>query len=172
MYFQRLQRWPDERRKNISMQSIRTQGKYGLHVGASCWMPLLTKKNIKRRLEHAKNYLDRPVEFWKNVLWRDVTQLEHFGPMNQWNVWSKKGKANEQKNTISMVKHGGGPVLLWGCFTVAGSGNHECMKDIMDSLKYQAILARIVMPLVQRLKMMINGLSCRTLIPKYTSKYA
>ncbi len=39
---------------------------------------------------------------------------------------------------------------------------NECMKDIMDSLKYQAILARIVMPLVQRLKMMINGLSCGT----------
>ncbi len=52
--------------------------------------------------------------FWKNVLWSDVTQLELSGPMNQRNVWSKKGKANEQKNTISMVKHGGGPVLLWG----------------------------------------------------------
>ncbi len=86
-------------------------------------MPLLTKQNIKGRLENAKMYLDRPVEFWNIFLWSDVTQLELFGPINQWNVWSKKGKVNEQKNTISMVKHGGGPVLL--CFTVAGSGNHE-----------------------------------------------
>ncbi len=35
--------------------------------------------------------------FWKNVLWSDVTQLELSGPMNQRNVWSKKGKANEQR---------------------------------------------------------------------------
>ncbi len=50
----------------------------------------------------------------------------------------------------------------------AGTGNHDCMKDIMDSLKYQAILTRNMMPLVQRL--MINGFSYRTAIPKYTSK--
>uniref|UniRef100_A0A671NNV5 Transposase Tc1-like domain-containing protein n=1 Tax=Sinocyclocheilus anshuiensis TaxID=1608454 RepID=A0A671NNV5_9TELE len=39
---------------------------YGLRVGASCRMPLLTKKNIK--------------EFWKNVLWSDVTKLELLDP--------------------------------------------------------------------------------------------
>ncbi len=55
-----------------------------------------------------------------------------------------------------MVKLGGGLVPLWGCFTVAESGNHDRMKDIMDSLRYLAILAGIVMPLVQRLKLMIN----------------
>ncbi len=82
------------------------------NVEASCWMPLLTKKNIKGR--HAKIDLDTPVELRKNVFWSDVTQLELSGPMNQRYVWSKKGKANEQKNTISMVKHGGEPVLLWG----------------------------------------------------------
>jgi len=51
--------------------------------------------------------------------------------MDQHYVWCKKG--------ISMVKNGGGPVLLYGCFAVAGSGNLACMKDIMNSLKYQAI---------------------------------
>ncbi len=34
------------------------------------------------------------------------------------------------------------PVM--GCLTVAGSGNRDCMKEIMDSLKYQAILKIIV----------------------------
>ncbi len=48
-----------------------------------------------------------------------------------------------------MVKHGGGPVLLWGCFT-AGSGNLDCIRDL-DSLKYQSILTKIVMFLVNRL---------------------
>ena len=52
-------------------------------------------------------------------------------------------KAYEQKNSIYMVKHGGGPVMLWGCFAVAGSGNLDYMKDILNSL-YQAILAKMV----------------------------
>uniref|UniRef100_A0A8C1T456 Uncharacterized protein n=1 Tax=Cyprinus carpio TaxID=7962 RepID=A0A8C1T456_CYPCA len=71
-------------------------------------MPLLNKKNIKGRLEHAKIHLDRPVDF----LWSDVTQLEPFGPMHQW-----------YKNTISIAKHGGELVLLWGCFTIAGTNS-------------------------------------------------
>lgn len=61
-------------------------------------------------------------------------------------------------NTIPMVNHRGGPVLLWMCFTVVGSGHLDCMKDIMGSLKHQATLANIVMPSVQRLKLIINGL--------------
>ncbi len=37
---------------------------------------ILTKKNTKADL-------NRPVEFWKNVLWSDVTKLELFGLLNQ-----------------------------------------------------------------------------------------
>ncbi len=38
----------------------------------------------------------------------------------------------------------------YGCFAVAGSGNLDCLSDC---LKYQAILAKTVMPSVQRLKL-------------------
>ncbi len=67
-----------------------------------------------------------------------------------------------------MVKQGGGPVLLWGCFA-AGSGNLDCIRDL-DSLKYQSILTKIMMFLVNRLKLMIIGFSNRTIIPKQTFK--
>ncbi len=46
-----------------------------------CRIPLLTKKNIKGQLQHAKIDLDRVVELWKNVLWSNVTKLELFEPM-------------------------------------------------------------------------------------------
>jgi len=52
-----------------------------------------------------------------------------------------------------MVNHGGGSVLLCGCFAVAGSGNLDCMKDSITYSKYQAILANRMMPLLQRLKL-------------------
>lgn len=66
-----------------------------------------------------------------------------------------------------MVKQGGGPVL-WGCFS-AGSGNLDCIRDL-DSLKYQSILTKIVMFLVNRLKLMIIGFSNWTIVPKQTFK--
>ncbi len=81
-----------------------------------------------------------------------MTQMKLFEPMDQ-RYACKKRKAYEQKNTISIVKHEVGPFLLWGCFAVARSGNLDCMKEIMDSLKYQAIFAKIVMSSVQRLKL-------------------
>ncbi len=41
----------------------------------------------------------------------------------------------------NMVEHGGGTVLLCGCIVE----NLDCMKNIIASLKYQAILAKILM---------------------------
>ncbi len=146
--------------KNISTQSIRrTLDKHGFHIGTSCRMPLLTKKNIKGKLVETCGVLEECFMEW-------CDQTGTFWPMDQEYVWCKTGKPYEQKNTISMVKHGGGPVLLWGCFAVAGNGNRDCMKNIMDSLEYQAILAMIRMSSVQRLKLDVH----RTAIPKYTSK--
>jgi len=50
--------------RNISMLNIRrTQDKHDLHVGRTCQIPLLTKKNIKGQLEYAEIHLDRNVEF-------------------------------------------------------------------------------------------------------------
>ncbi len=82
-------------------------------------------------------------------------------------VCRQAGKAYEQKNIIPMVKHTVVPVLLWGCFAATESGKLDCMKNFMNSLKYQVILAKTVMPLIHRLKLMITGLSS---IPKHTSK--
>lgn len=58
----------------------------------------------------------------------------------------------------------------YGVLCCCRSGNFDYMKNIMDSLKYQAILVKTVMPLVHRLKLMIIGLFSRATI-KYTSKY-
>ncbi len=115
LYCQRFARWPDERRKNISMQSTRkTLNKNCLHFRTPRQMPLSTKMNIKGQHEYAKMNLDRPVKFWKSM-----TKLDFFifDPWISSIASAKKGTAYEQKNTsISMVKQGGGAGLFWGCF--------------------------------------------------------
>ncbi len=90
--------------------------------------------------------MDRHVDFWKNVLWSVETK-----PMDQRYIWCKSGKAYDQKNTITTIKHCGGPVLIWGCFAIAGSANIDCMKDI-NIIWSTGHFGKIVMPLVQRQK--------------------
>lgn len=92
--------------------------------------------------------------------------LELFGPMVQQYVWHKKGTAYDHKNTIPSVKHWGGSVLLWGCFAATQSDHLYHVTGIMDSLKYNAILAKIMMHSVRKLKVhCIIGRSIRTMIP-------
>ncbi|KAL0164969.1 hypothetical protein M9458_040722, partial [Cirrhinus mrigala] len=36
------------------------------------------------------------------------------------------------KNTIPTVKHGGGNIMLWGCFSAKGTGQLHRIKGTMD----------------------------------------
>ena len=56
------------------------------------------------------------------ILWSDETKIELFGLNAKCHIWRKPGTAHHLANTIPMVKHGGGSIMLWGCFSVAGTG--------------------------------------------------
>ena len=43
----------------------------------------------------------------------------------------KKGDAYKLKYTIPTVKHGGGSIMLWGCFAVGGTGALHKIDGIM-----------------------------------------
>ena len=59
------------------------------------------------------------------ILWSDETKIEFFG--------LKTG-------TIHTVKHGGGGILLWRCFSVAGTGRLVRVEGKMNRAKYREVL--------------------------------
>ena len=70
---------------------------------------------------------------WNRILWSDETKTELFGVNARHHVWRKPGTAHHQANTIPTVKHGGGSIMLWGCFfsgrnwrTSQDRGKDEC----------------------------------------------
>ena len=56
------------------------------------------------------------------ILWSGETKIELFGLNAKRHVWRKPGTAHHLSNTIPTVKQGSGSIMLWGCFSVAGTG--------------------------------------------------
>uniref|UniRef100_A0A8C5WK94 Transposase Tc1-like domain-containing protein n=1 Tax=Leptobrachium leishanense TaxID=445787 RepID=A0A8C5WK94_9ANUR len=169
---------PEELRKDlsdvgteVSAQTIRrTLRNEGLHARTPRRTPLLSPKNKKSRLQYAKSHVDKPQKFWDSVLWTDETKLELFGPMDQRYVWRRKNKAYEEKNTLPTVKHGGGSIMLWGCFASAGIGKLQRVQGTMNSLQYQEILDDNVMQSVTNLRLGRRWTFQQDNDPKHTSK--
>ncbi|KAF7664638.1 hypothetical protein LDENG_00170880, partial [Lucifuga dentata] len=131
-------------------------GKNGIHGRVPRRKPLLTKKNTKARLTFAKKHLDDPQDFWENILWTDETKVELF--------------AFQKKNIIPTVKHGGGSVMVWGCFAASGPGRLAVIDGTMNSALYQKILKENVRPSVRDLKLKRTWVMQQDNDPKHTSK--
>jgi hypothetical protein len=111
--------------------------------------PLLQNRHKKARLQFAT----AQTTFWRNVLWSDETKIELFGHNDHHYVWRKKVEACKPKNTIPTVKHGGGSIMLWGCFSAGGTGALHKIDGIMREEKYVDILKQHLKTSVRSLKL-------------------
>ena len=84
----------------------------GLYGRVARSKPLLSKRHITARWELAKRYLKDSQIMRNKIIWSDETKIELFGLNDKCHVWRKPG-------TIPTVKHGGGNIMLWGCFSAA-----------------------------------------------------
>ena len=87
------------------------------------------------------------------MMWSDETKIEPFGINLTRCVWRKRNAEYNPKNTIPTVKHGGGNLMLWGCFSTKGTGRLHCIKVRMNGAMYQDILGNNLLPSVRALKM-------------------
>uniref|UniRef100_A0A3Q3JS38 Transposase n=1 Tax=Monopterus albus TaxID=43700 RepID=A0A3Q3JS38_MONAL len=144
--------------------------KFNLHGRRARRKPLLSKRNIKARLTFARENVDKDQDFWNNVRWTDESKIELFGHQSRGHVWHKPNTAFQEKNLIPTVKHGGGSVMVWGCFAAAGPGQLTIIESTMNSTVYQKVLEEHVRPSVRKLKLKRNWTMQHDNDPKHTSK--
>uniref|UniRef100_A0A674PFI4 Uncharacterized protein n=1 Tax=Takifugu rubripes TaxID=31033 RepID=A0A674PFI4_TAKRU len=132
--------------------------------------PLLKPVHVQARLKFARAHSDDPEEDWENVIWSDETKIELFGKNSNCCVWRRKNAVLHPKNTIPTVKHGGGNIMLWGCFSAKGPGRLICVKERMNGAMYREILSENLLPSARALKMKHGWVFQHDNDPKHTAR--
>lgn len=139
-------------------------------------VPLLSNKNIKSRLLYAKEHADwngdENIKKWRNILWSDESKVNMFGSDGRRYVRRPVNEGFRNKYTIKTVKHGGGNIKVWGCFSYDGVGPIYWIKEIMDQHIYvDEILEKVMLPYAEN-NMPLRWVFMQDNDPKHTSRKA
>ena len=118
-----LWRWENLPEGHSSHAALNQSGLYG-------WVarrrPLLSKRHMTACLEFDKRHLKDSQTMRNKILWSDETKIELFGLNAKGHVWRKP-----------TLKHGGGSIMLWGCFPAVGTGIPVRIERKMNGAKYR-----------------------------------
>ena len=95
------------------------------------------------------------------LLWSDETKIELLNAKRH--IWRKPG-------IIPTVKHGGGNIMLWGCFSATGTGRLVRMEGTMNGAKYREILDENLLQSAQDLRLVWRFTFQQDNDPKHTAK--
>ncbi len=85
-------------------------------------------------------------------------------------MWRKPGTAHHLSNTVPTVKRGGGSIMLWGCFSAAGTGRLVAIEGKMNAAKYRDILDENLLQSAQDLRLGRRFTFQQDNDPKHTAK--
>jgi hypothetical protein len=89
----------------------------------------------------ARKYEHWTAEHWKRVVWSDEAKFELFGSRRRQYCWVKPGAPLTSRQIQPTVKHGGGNIMVWGCFTAHGIGYLCRIDNGLDAELYRQILS-------------------------------
>ncbi len=123
----------------------------------------LSARHMKVCMEDSKMVTNK-------ILWSDETKIELFGLNSKRYAWRTPGTAHHLSNTVPTVKHGGGSIMLWGCFSAAGTGRLVAIEGKMNAAKSRDILDENLLQSAQDLRLGRRFTFQQDSDPKHTAK--
>ncbi|GBM17413.1 hypothetical protein AVEN_119454-1 [Araneus ventricosus] len=68
------------------------------------------------------------ISFWESVIFVDESKFNIFWSDGRIGVWRKPNEEFNPKNLLPTVKHGGGGIMVCGCFAASGMENLVSLK--------------------------------------------
>jgi len=128
-------------KKKISPETVRRViKKNGYNSRSIRRKPLITKVNQKKRFNFAEKHAYINENFWNDVIFSDESKFNIFGSDGKQKVWRKPNTEFQEKNLTPTVKHGGGSIMVWGCFSAQGVGCLAFIDTTMTADGYIKIL--------------------------------
>ena len=84
-------------------------------------------------------------------------------------VWRTPREGFDPKRRIPMVKQGGSPVMIWGCFTHQGVEKLYILDRIMNRFYYRDILEQMLQPSINHFNLGQRCIFMHDNDPKHTS---
>lgn len=132
-------------------------------------VPTIRDKNVKKRIDYAKRYVDMPISFWQKALWTDESKFNVKKSDGRIRVWRSSKNPLEIGTTIRTFKHGNGSVMVWGCMSAAGTGNLVFIDGIMTKKEYLTILRQNVQQSATKLGIGDDFIFIQDNDPKHTA---
>ena len=126
---------------------------FGLNGRVAAAKPLLNKRHKLARKAWATKYREWTVEQWRKVLFSDESPFTLFQSEGKTYVRRRVGEELKEECISPTVKHGGGKIQVWGCFSYEGVGKLYRINGIMDGKKYREILKNQMAPHLRDLGM-------------------
>ena len=130
---------------DVNVRTVqRTLHRIGLKYAKAKKKITLTRKHKGARLECAKRWLTKHVDF-KKVIFTDEKRFKFDGP-DWWCTWSRRG----EPVVLNKRQIGGGGVMVWGMIFAHGNIWLEWLKGWQNSESYKQLLDEKALPRIRR----------------------
>ncbi|GES74188.1 IS630 family transposase [Rhizophagus clarus] len=138
--------------KEVSKSTVRrTLYEMGYHSRTALRKPLISEPNRKIRLSWACERCFWTINDRKKVVWSDESRFTLFQSDKKIHVWRLPKESHDVNCLVPTIKHGGGGVMMWRCFSWYGLGPLVRINGQVDSERYvQEILGYHVIPFLEQ----------------------
>jgi hypothetical protein len=117
----------------------------------ACRKPLLSSRNVIKRLRFAREHVKWTKRKWSKVLFTDESKFDLSGSNRRTFVRRLANERYKKECLTPTVKHGGGNIMVWGGISTKGVTQLKRVEGIMDKKMYHSILVYHAIPEGKRL---------------------